>query len=72
MADVIATEALETLRWLVEKGEVIIRKSPLLDGRIQVLWEAHRNARAGSISGSLEEALVTVASELKKKEAIEN
>ena len=72
MADFSRTDILRVLKELIEKGEVLIRKSPLLDGRTQVIWEAHSERRAGAIADSMEDAIVAVAAELKRREESEN
>ena len=71
MAPIQAEKIMEVLEELVEKGEVLIRKSPLLDGRMNVIWNAHSQKRASSIADSIGAAMLAVASELKQREGAE-
>lgn len=66
-----AQEMIELLQELVQRGEVLIRKSPLLDGRMNVIWNAHSEKRAGSIADSMGAAILAVAAELKQREEAE-
>ena len=66
-----ALEILQALEKLVQSGEVLIRTSPLLDGRMQVIWNAHSEKRAGSIADSITEAILATAAKLEEREKAE-
>jgi hypothetical protein len=69
MSDKLSSEELlKVLEELARKGEVLIRKSPLLDGGINVIWNAGSSKSAGHISATLDEAIIAVNDELKKRD----
>ncbi len=61
-------EVLKILEELARKGEILIRKSPLLDGGINVIWNVGSSKCAGHISATLDEAIIAVNDELKKRD----
>lgn len=61
-------EILKILEKLARKNEILIRESPLLDGKIQVIWNAPSSKRASHISATLDEAIIAVSNKLKKRE----
>ncbi|TSD03044.1 MAG: hypothetical protein Greene071436_353 [Parcubacteria group bacterium Greene0714_36] len=59
-------QAMNAIEVLIAKGEVLIRRSPLGDGGVQCIWEAHRTERQGSIASSVRHAIYETAQKVQE------